>query len=109
MDEQLIMERTGHRSTDGVRAYKRSSLEQQALVSRVLNREKNSVDADPKAVSFGREEKENQPLSANKSPVQPPVSASHTPTQPTASLPFSPPPISFSGCSGITINWNFKT
>ena len=36
MDEQLIMERTGHRSTDGVRAYKRSSLQQQALVSRVL-------------------------------------------------------------------------
>lgn len=27
-DEQLIMERTGHRSTDGVRAYKRSCLEQ---------------------------------------------------------------------------------
>ena len=40
MDEQLIMERTGHRSTDGVRAYKRSCLEQQALVSRVFNREK---------------------------------------------------------------------
>ena len=28
-DEQLIMERTGHRSTDGVRVYKRSSAEQQ--------------------------------------------------------------------------------
>ena len=42
-EEQLIMERTGHRSTDGVRIYKRSSAEQQAVVSSVLNREKSSV------------------------------------------------------------------
>ena len=34
-DEQLFMERTGHRSTDGVRAYKCSW-----AISKVLNREK---------------------------------------------------------------------
>ena len=38
LDEQLIMERTGHRSSDGVRAYKRSCVEKQAVVSQVLNR-----------------------------------------------------------------------
>ena len=37
-DEQLIMERTGHRSTDGVRAYKRSCSEQAEQMSKVLNR-----------------------------------------------------------------------
>ena len=39
IDEQLIMERTGHRSIDGVRAYKRSSVAQQEVLSRVLNGE----------------------------------------------------------------------
>jgi integrase len=38
LDEQLIMERTGHRSS-GVPAYKRLCVEQQAVVSQVLNRE----------------------------------------------------------------------
>lgn len=39
-DEQLIMQPTGHRSTDGVRVYKRTSAEQEAFLSKVLNREK---------------------------------------------------------------------
>ena len=38
VDEQLIMMRTGHRSTDGVRAYKRVSESQQQALSSVLNR-----------------------------------------------------------------------
>lgn len=37
VDEQLIMARTGHRSTDGIRAYKRISEEQQKAVSEILN------------------------------------------------------------------------
>ena len=37
VDEQLIMARTGHRSTDGIRAYKRISEEQQKALSDVLN------------------------------------------------------------------------
>ncbi len=36
-DEQLIMERTGHRSIDGVRTYKRTAPEQQIALSDVLN------------------------------------------------------------------------
>ena len=42
-DEQLIMERTGHRSTDGVRAYKQSCPEQAERLSKVLNLEKREL------------------------------------------------------------------
>ena len=37
VDEQLIMERTGHRSLDGIRSYKRTSSEQVMVLSDVLN------------------------------------------------------------------------
>ena len=37
VDEQLIMERTGHRSTDGVCSYKRISMEQQMALSDIVN------------------------------------------------------------------------
>lgn len=37
VDEQLVMERTGHRSTEGVRSYKRTSSEQQEAVSDILS------------------------------------------------------------------------
>ena len=36
-DEQLIMERTGHRSVDGVRSYKRTSVQLTEDVSDILN------------------------------------------------------------------------
>ena len=37
VDEQLIMQRTGHRSLDGVRSYKRTSQEQQVTLSDIMN------------------------------------------------------------------------
>ena len=37
LDEQLIMETTGHQSLDGVRNYKRTSVEQQQVVSDILS------------------------------------------------------------------------
>ena len=39
-DEQLIMERTGHRSIKGVRSYKRTSEEQEQGISDILSRAK---------------------------------------------------------------------
>ncbi len=39
-DEQLVMERTGHRSVDGIRTYKRTTNEQQIALSDTLNRAK---------------------------------------------------------------------
>ncbi len=40
IDEQLVMERTGHRSLEGVRSYKRTSTEQQETVSDILSNAK---------------------------------------------------------------------
>ena len=38
VEEQMVMERTGHRSVDGVRSYKRTSDEQRITLSDILNR-----------------------------------------------------------------------
>ena len=38
VDEQLVMERTGHRSVEGVRSYKRTSDKQRETLSNILNR-----------------------------------------------------------------------
>ena len=38
IDEQLVMERTGHRSLEGVRSYKRTSDEQRRHISDIMNR-----------------------------------------------------------------------
>ena len=37
VDEQLIMERTGHHGVDGVRSYKRTNQEQQENLSDILS------------------------------------------------------------------------
>ena len=42
VDEQLVMERTGHRSLEGVRSYKRTSDEQREALSDILNRTKKA-------------------------------------------------------------------
>ena len=66
VDEQLIMSRTGHSSTDGVRAYKRASSHLKKVTSDVLNNAKPSVpekEPDPDPVKrpcvVGVENKEN--------------------------------------------------
>ena len=51
IDEQLIMERTGHKSIDGVRSYKRTNEEQLVEISKVLHQ------SAPLAIP--REDKEN--------------------------------------------------
>ena len=40
IDEQLVMERTGHRSIEGVQSYKRTFSEQQENISDILNGKK---------------------------------------------------------------------
>ena len=47
IDEQLVMERTGHRSVEGVRSYKRTSSEQQKNVSDILQGKKPRTDLIP--------------------------------------------------------------
>lgn len=48
VDEQLIMNRTGHSSTDGVRAYKRASTKLKEITSDVLNQKTVSSKAENK-------------------------------------------------------------
>ena len=45
IDEQLIMERTGHRSLEGVRSYKRTDEQQQIAVSNVLQQNAPGLQA----------------------------------------------------------------
>jgi integrase len=40
IDEQLVMEQTGHRSTEGIRSYKRTTMEQKEVVSDKLSNTK---------------------------------------------------------------------
>ena len=44
VDEQLVMERTGHRSLEGVRNYKRTSNEQREALSDILNNKVPRID-----------------------------------------------------------------
>ena len=46
-DGQLIMERTGHRSVDGVRSYKRTSEDQEQVISDILGRSKRPRSTMP--------------------------------------------------------------
>ena len=51
IDEQLIMERTGHRSTDGIRVYKHTNSEQQEQISDILlHSKKPKEDTSPNGV-----------------------------------------------------------
>ena len=48
VDEQLIMERTGHHSLEGIRSYKRTSDEQIMVLSDILNaRESKKLTKQP--------------------------------------------------------------
>ena len=48
IDEQLIMEKTGHHSLEGVRSYKRTSSEQQESISDILSmNKKHKSDSVP--------------------------------------------------------------
>ena len=92
-EEQLIMERTGHRSIDGVRAYKRSSEEQHRSISYVLNAATNGSTPveTPKKLKLDS----NAPIEQSSS-VQTP---SQKPLQQQVL-----PNISFTGCSNVVIN-----
>ena len=98
VDEQLIMARTGHRSTDGIRAYKRISGDQQKSLSEVLNLEK--TNPEPNIAQIG------QP-SAPKKPKMDGATAQHSSLLgEKENLVSGRPVLNFSGCSGnITIQF----
>ena len=105
VDEQLVMERTGHCSTEGIRSYKRTSTEQQQDISDILNNSKRSC--------------------SNAEVVQHQLSTAIVPQQPTQLISSSTNSVcipnitdssssnhsgSFypSSCSNITLNFNYN-
>ena len=95
VDEQLVMERTGHRSLDGVRSYKRTSDTQRRELSDILNCKRVRV------------EEPTSPASTSANPPQTPFNIDLVPrttnmqanTQNSTSGLFH-----FTSCSNITIN-----
>ena len=91
VDEQLIMGRTGHRSIDGIRTYKRVSNEQKEDISHVLNSATNGDNILPQTKTIKLEQSH---------PQSPDLTHSVT-----LSAQSGPPTINLTGCSSITINY----
>ena len=53
IDEQLIMERTGHQSTEGVRSYKRTSQQQSEDISDILHCSRRACTTSHSVVHVG--------------------------------------------------------
>ena len=83
IDEQLIMKVTGHRSIDGVRAYKRPSIEQFKEISGVLQKSVDESIVPTKRIKQDDDEKENQEPTSGGTNV---------------------PSFTFEHCSNVTIN-----
>ena len=91
VDEQLIMGRTGHRSFQGLRTYKRVSNQQKRDISDLLNSDTNgehcnTCQPEPKKIKC---ELESECLTHNAPLLQPAT-------------------LNFTGCSSITINYFTK-
>jgi len=99
LDEQLIMERTGHRSMDGVRAYERSCIQQQEEISCILNRK------EPADLQVN---KQLLPPAAFQVKIPLPVDLSTPSDEKENRSPqtkYSTPSLTLTGCTGITINY----
>lgn len=110
VDEQLIMARTGHRSTDGIRTYKRISDEQHKALSDVLNNP-NSPDTTCKAESFVSPSVPKMPKLSAGTDISsgPQIPKLSTGTEKENNFNPSAPIMNFSGCSGnITIQFGHQ-
>ena len=73
VDEQLVMERTGHRSIEGVRSYKRTSDSQREALSDILNgpkRPKSATNSSPPATSVFSSTQQSQQLNLSSATFQ---------------------------------------
>ena len=96
VDEQLIMQRTGHTSIDGVRSYKRPCMKQQQRISQLLNSGSERETSSLHSLSLlpnHHEHVEIQSSVKDGASINQPMSLD--------SLIFNP-------CSSITININTK-
>ena len=99
VDEQLIMERTGHRSTDGIRSYKRTSEEQQEQISDILNNPSLNSPLRPEELNICSSSSAAQ-LHVSSQPV---VTNTIEPNT-CSSLSAAPLPVVLNSCSNIIIN-----
>ena len=101
------MERTGHKSLDGVRAYKLSSEKQHGVLSSILNTPATKVKVDqppkeePKEVDVDLTLQDTSSVS-NKDPDK----STSRPTVLVAKE--NMPNVNFSGCSNVSVNYYFK-
>ena len=109
VDEQLIMEKTGHRSLEGVRSYKRTSNEQRETLSDVMNRKVPRVDSQTPlpqnvpAISF-HETREVDNSTCNKQvSTSTPGSTTNIQANLRNGLPGN---FVFNSCSSVTFNIN---
>ena len=110
IDEQLIMSRTGHRSIDGIRKYKRISNEQKEATSEVLN---SATNGEPLSIvkksKLSKEENDDSctsvsVVSSTQVAVNNSFNSSVRPTSSSAMVPN----ITFNSCSSVTINYYVK-
>lgn len=109
-DEQLIMSRTGHRSVEGVRAYKRVGDEQRKELSEILNSATNGIPETKKRKIC------NETSTAVQSSSDIASSSSTSSSSNTAvatyvassSSPSLVPTLNITGCTTVNININQK-
>ena len=108
IDEQLVMDRTGHRSTEGVRSYKRTSSEQQEAVFDILSSHKRSCTELrlPQPLSILEPASAFQTASSSSSQS---VTAVNTPTHISTATADRTGAFYFSSCSNVTINFNLNS
>ena len=96
VDEQLVMERTGHRSIEGVRSYKRTSETQREVLSDILNMTKHPKLHDDTTLQ--------QPTLPPATPEHPPHTLIERAAQHSQQLQgLSFPSLTFNNCT-ITFN-----
>ena len=101
VDEQLVMETTGHCSTEGVRTYKRTSVTQREAVSDILSCTKKPCIEYP--LPPLERYSSQQPHSSEVVPVQGQSSTLELSKTASSSIPGS---FYFQSCSSVTINLN---
>ena len=105
IDEQLIMERTGHRSSDGVRAYKRTCPKQHEELSDVLQGVPSSKK--PKR-DVANANSENATATDSKVASRPTCSMTVEAAVNCCQKNSMCPLLNITNCRGITVNYHLK-
>ena len=104
-DEQLIMERTGHRSIDGVRSYKRTSENQQQEISDILSLSASlpmlSTPSQPTVSPSPSLPLQNNPATVQRD-VYPPVQCANA----QYNMSNMPGIFTFHSCGSVVVNIN---